>query len=134
MKWIVSAIIGILAFMVPAQASAPTLVDEVWADQVKLGYTPCKPVVLDLDPQELIDHPDTVGLAYPRYGGHQCEIQIKTVPDDVREWIVWHEVCHLSTMLEIDKDTESKLIKDLYHEHPLFKQCLSYGPKETGGY
>lgn len=118
--------------MTPSKSEAPNLVETARQKQIKLGYSPCKPVVTDINMEDKVNSPEKIGVAFPKLSGQECKIEIRTVPDNVREWIVWHEVCHLSTLKLIYQDKGD--FKDPDHEHPLFQQCLKYGPKETGGY
>lgn len=106
-------------------ASGPPPVEAALAAQRALGYAPCTPKVLDLPADELAK--GALGDSWNQ--GGICEIRLDpNLPDKDVAWVVWHEVCHLSTL-------DAILAAGLdVHEAPAFKQCVRLGPDDGGLY
>jgi hypothetical protein len=123
-----------LAVVAPATAAwAPSNIATAWERQTALGYTPCRPIVSPL-PADLVAD-GTLADANNGEQSGECEIRIAAnLPDDAIEWVAWHEMCHLSTVADIYASGDLSQLADPAHQHPLFKQCLRFGPSMTGGY
>lgn len=128
-----SVLTGLAVILPASSAWAPSPVSIAWDQQTKLGYTPCRPIVTPLPEEQML-----LGVLADADNGIQsgtCEIRIaRNLPDDAVEWVVWHEVCHLSTMQDIYELGGADQFTDWAHQHPLFKQCLNFGPAFTNGY
>lgn len=133
-KTLAAAGLTAAAVVTPATAAwAPSPIATAWERQADLGYTPCKPKVSTL-PLHLVAE----GVAADADNGEQsgtCEIRMAwNLPDADLDWVAWHEVCHLSTVSAIYQTAEAGTLTDPAHQHGLFRQCLGFGPTETGGY
>ena len=127
------ALAGLAVAAPAAAAGAPSPVASAWERQTALGYSPCRPIVSPL-PEDLM----LAGVLADANNGEQsgvCEIRIaRNLPDDAVDWVAWHEICHLSTVTDIYASGDLSQFSDPAHQHPLFKQCLRFGPSMTGGY
>lgn len=103
------------------------------AAQRALGYQPCEPRVGQIPAEERAANPDVLAWAGGTNPGEECYVEFASVPAKDLSWIAWHEVCHLSTLNAIFADPHRPIV-DAAHRHPLFLECLSHGPVETGGY
>jgi hypothetical protein len=116
-------------------AGAPMLgVQGALEAQRRLGYSPCQPALSPL-PQERVDE-GILGDADNGVQSGDCRIRLAAdIPADLLPTVVFHEVCHLSTVQRIaDSPDRYAYGEDWAHKHPLFKECLSHGPADTGGY
>lgn len=122
------------AIVAPATAAwAPSPIATAWDRQTALGYAPCRPTVSVLPLERVAE-----GVLADADNGEQsgtCEIRIAwNLSDADLDWVAWHEVCHLSTVAAIYATPEAGAMVDPAHGHGLFRQCIRFGPTNTGGY
>jgi hypothetical protein len=121
------------AVLTETAAWAPQMVATELAAQRALGYQPCEPIISQL-PAELAAE-GVLADAAPAVMFQTCEIRFAAnVPAEDLDWVAWHEVAHLSTMVAIYADPASATMDDPAHCHPLFLELIEQGPQEKGGY
>lgn len=131
---VASLIIGASTLGIAGTAGAPTFIGDAVERQRALGYDVCEPIITPL-PQYLADD-GVLADADNGMQSNRCEIRVwQSLSAEAFEWVAWHEVCHLSTIQPIyDAPDRDAWGEDWAHAHPRFRQCLRFGPAETGGY
>lgn len=126
----VALIVAAAVFSAKA-AWAPPMVAQELAAQRAMGWKPCEPVI-----SQLPSGPDLLAdAATPGDPGVFCEIRFSVdIKAEQLDWVAWHEVCHLSTGIDIHADPAHLQYEDPAHQHPLFTSCIDQGPTERGQY
>lgn len=134
MKKFLFCLIFLFIVSIPGTAAAPTMLGNEIHSLRALGYKVCTPEIVPFNPEDLPE--GSIAGAIPDGYGYNCQAEFSSALSiEDLNWVAWHEACHLATMNAIYDDPDHDLLgSDWVHAHPLFKQCLKYGPVENGGY
>lgn len=108
-------------------------VEAALRDQRALGYEPCEPTLVERDKYGPV--PEAAAWASWPETFERCEIgwdpAFNTDDQSWVDYVAWHEVCHLSTGLIIDRDLrywKAGAMADPYHMAPEFHGCMGALP------